>query len=48
MVWFEDNNSSEVLLCQRQREGKEKLTLMVQGVHFGEKLTLVMRRLERN
>ena len=33
-------SANETHCCAREREGKEKLTLMVQGVQLGKKLAL--------
>jgi hypothetical protein len=41
-------SANETHCCAREREGKGKWTLMVQGVQIGEKWTLVMCRLDRS
>jgi len=41
-------SANETHCCAREREGKEKLTLMVQDVQIGKKLTLMMYRLDRS
>lgn len=40
-------SANDTHCCAREREGKEKLALMVQDVEIGKKYTLVMCRLDR-